>query len=112
MPYARNADIPADVRQRFTSEKCQTLWRQVWNDTFARHGDEGRAFATAETAGQNCMAATKAADEERVMDMAIKRVGPDTVEGLAIPYGVDVDGEQFTPRRTSASTGSASRAGR
>jgi hypothetical protein len=29
------------------------------------------------------------------MDMAIKRVGPDTVEGLAIPYGVDVDGEQF-----------------
>lgn len=30
-------------------------------------------------------------------DYAIKRVGPDTVEGLAIPYGVDVDGEQFTP---------------
>ena len=29
-------------------------------------------------------------------DFAIKRVAPDTVEGLAIPYGVDVDGEQFT----------------
>lgn len=29
--------------------------------------------------------------------MAVKRVAPDVVEGLAIPYGVDVDGEQFTP---------------
>jgi cation transport regulator ChaB len=99
MPYARNADIPADVRQRFTSEKCQTLWRQVWNDVFARHGDEGRAFATAETAGQNCMAAAKSAlDKEHPMDLAVKSVGPDTIEGLAVPFSVDTDGERFTPQ--------------
>lgn len=30
-------------------------------------------------------------------EYAIKSVGPDTVEGLAIPYGIDTDGEQFTP---------------
>lgn len=28
-------------------------------------------------------------------DLAIKRVAPDTVEGLAIPYGKDTDGEHF-----------------
>jgi hypothetical protein len=49
----------------------------------------------------------------RSIDGPGNQVGrPDTVEGLAIPYGVDVDGEQFTPRPTSASTGSASPAGR
>lgn len=29
-------------------------------------------------------------------ELALKRVARDTVEGLAIPYGVDTDGEQFT----------------
>jgi N-acyl-D-aspartate/D-glutamate deacylase len=32
-----------------------------------------------------------------MIDFALKRVSPDVVEGLAIPYGVDTDGEQFTP---------------
>lgn len=94
MPYASNADIPPDVRKRFT-ESCQTVWRTAWNDTYARHGDEGRAFATAETAGQSCMEAKKA-----MSDHALKFVGPDTVEGLAIPFGspdeLDLDGEFFT----------------
>lgn len=33
-----------------------------------------------------------------MIDMAVKRVGDDEIEGLAIPYGVDLDGEQFTPK--------------
>ena len=33
-------------------------------------------------------------DEQRAR--AVKFVGPDTIEGLAMPYGVDTDGEQFT----------------
>jgi hypothetical protein len=53
MPYATDADAPPDVRDRFTGH-CLTVWRQTWNDTFDRHGDEGRAWATAEIAGQAC----------------------------------------------------------
>lgn len=58
MPYATNADLPPDVRGRF-SGPCQTVFRTVWNDTFERHGDEGRAWATAESAGQACMESSK-----------------------------------------------------
>ena len=31
------------------------------------------------------------------MELAVKRVGPDTIEGLAFPYTTDTDGERFTP---------------
>lgn len=94
--YSTTADIPADVKDRFPSAHCQELWRKTWNDTMERHGDEGRAFATAETVGQNCNAAHKAADEQLV-ERAVKFVAPDTVEGLAIPFGsYDTDGEMFT----------------
>lgn len=93
--YQSNADIPADVKDRFPAAHCQDIWRQTWNDTMERHGDEGRAFATAETAGQNCNAAQKSADD-RLVARAIKFVGPDTIEGLAMPFGMDTDGEQFT----------------
>jgi hypothetical protein len=95
--YARNADIPSDVQDRFPSAACQTIWRQTWNDTMDRHHDEGRSFATAEIAGQNCKAAAKSADDELLVERAVKFVGPDTVEGLAIPFGsYDTDGEMFT----------------
>lgn len=30
-------------------------------------------------------------------DRAVKFVGADTIAGLAMPYGIDTDGEQFTP---------------
>lgn len=94
MPFPTNASIPLDVKERF-SGNCLTVWRETWNDTFERHGDEGRAFATAELAAKNCKEARKSTEDPK-MDLAIKSVGPDTVEGLAIPYGPDVDGEQFT----------------
>jgi len=53
MPFAENSDTPPDVRRRFSGH-CLTVWREAWNDTFERHGDEGRAFATAEQAGIQC----------------------------------------------------------
>jgi cation transport regulator ChaB len=96
MPFATNDDVPADVRGRFSGH-CLTVWRQVWNDTFDRHHDEGRAFATAESAGQSCKEARKA-----MADQAVKFVkGSDyLIEGLAIPFGGpdsrDLDGEYFT----------------
>lgn len=30
-------------------------------------------------------------------DLAVKSVAPDTIEGIAVPYTVDTDGERFTP---------------
>lgn len=35
--------------------------------------------------------------KREVSYVAVKRVAPNVVEGLAIPYGLDVDGEEFTP---------------
>jgi cation transport regulator ChaB len=97
MTYAANSDLPADVRGRF-SDACQTVWREAWNDAFKLHSDEGRAFATAEIAGQNCKSAGKSAQT------ALKFVGPNTIEGLAIPFGgfradgTDWDHERFSPQ--------------
>jgi hypothetical protein len=34
--------------------------------------------------------------DELPVERAVKFVGPDTIEGLAMPFGEDVDGEQFT----------------
>lgn len=70
MPYARNSDAPADVRQRFSGE-CLTVWRRVFNDTLARHRNEKRAFATAETAGKRCKAAK--AEERPVADLSFNQ---------------------------------------
>lgn len=95
MPYASNADLPAAVRDAY-SERCQTVFRTVWNDDFDAHNSEDRAFRIAHTAAKNCEATTKSAAV-----LALKFVGPDTVEGLAIPWGSpanrDLDGEYFTP---------------
>lgn len=54
--YATDADCPPDVRKRFPGH-CTSVWRTTWNDTFTRHADETRAFATAEIAGKSCMEA-------------------------------------------------------
>ena len=96
MPYNANAELPAAVRDRY-SDRCQTVWRTVFNETLTRHNDEGRAFATAETAGQRCKESTK-------MTYAVKFAdGSDNIiEGLAIPFGgplagKDRHGEDFGP---------------
>ena len=62
MPYATNADLPPDVRGRFSAH-CQTIFRTVWNATFERHHSEGRAFATAEGAAQACMESPKMSEK-------------------------------------------------
>lgn len=99
MPFPTNADVPPEVRERHTGH-CLTVWRETWNDTFERHGDEGRAFATAELAAQQCEAAKMSTPT------AVKFVdGSDSIiEGLAIPYGgpaylggKDFDKQKFEP---------------
>jgi hypothetical protein len=97
MPFLTNADTPPEVQARHAGH-CLTVWREVYNDTFYRHGDEGRAFATAETAAKQCEAS-------KMTDLtAVKFVdGSDTlIEGLAIPFGgpkggKDLDDEDFGP---------------
>ena len=49
--------------------------------------------AHAKAAGIGMM---KSADEQPV-ERAVKFIGPDTIEGLAIPFAYDTDGETFTP---------------
>jgi hypothetical protein len=36
--------------------------------------------------------------DELPVERAVKFIGPDTIEGLAIPFGFDTDGETFTPK--------------
>lgn len=35
--------------------------------------------------------------DEQPVERAVKFIGPDTIEGLAMPFGMDTDGESFTP---------------
>lgn len=85
-PFATNADAPSDVRSRFPAH-CTTVWRQVFNDTLDRHGDEGRAWATAEAAGKQC--------KESAMSVKFVKDAPDLIEGLAIPFGGPIAGKDF-----------------
>ena len=98
MPFPTNDSVPPDIKRRFTGH-CRTVWRETFNETLDRHGDEGRAFATAELAGKKCKEST-VGDKT----FAVKFVdGSDNViEGLAIPFGgpfagKDLHGEDFGP---------------
>jgi cation transport regulator ChaB len=94
LPYQTNADIPEAVRDRF-SARCQTVWREAWNDHFERSHDEAACFAVAEAAAQNCKSATKSADQ--VPARAVKFSGKDTIEGPVFLFGYrDTDGDTFT----------------
>jgi hypothetical protein len=92
MPFATNESVPPDVKERYSGH-CLTVWREAWNDTYRRHQDEGRAFATAELAGKQCKESTKTMATVKFAD------GSDNIiEGLAIPFNAkDLDGDTFTP---------------
>lgn len=96
MPYASNAEVPPDVKRRFKGH-CLTVWREAWNDTFDRHNNEKRAFATAEQAGQQCMEARKGMNAVKFVEGS-----DEIIEGIGIPFGgpaylrgKDFDGESF-----------------
>jgi len=74
MPYQSNADLPPEVRDRY-SARCQSIFRQVWNDIYDRTGDEARAFASATVAANGCKRSGK-------MD--------ETIPGLKIAQAVDL----------------------
>jgi hypothetical protein len=44
MPYREDG---SDVPDRIKGKKKRRQWAHVWNGEYAQHGDEGRAFATA-----------------------------------------------------------------
>lgn len=63
MPFTVRS-APPDVKKRHKGH-CLEVWVEVFNSTFKRHRDEGRAFATAESAGKKCedaMTGKKAAE--------------------------------------------------
>lgn len=57
MPYSKNSDLPQAVRENYT-DRCQSVFREVFNQDFAKNKNESRAFAVANTAAKNCMKAT------------------------------------------------------
>ncbi len=57
MPYPSNADLPAPVKTRY-SEKCQSVFRRVFNATMERGDSEERAFQNAHTAAGQCKRST------------------------------------------------------
>ena len=51
MPYAATGkDVPDSVKKRFPSGGSRRQWAQVWNSVYRKTGDEGRAFASANSA--------------------------------------------------------------
>ena len=92
MPFDTNQSVPPDVKRRYSGH-CLTVWRETWNETFERHGDEGRAFATAEMAGSKCKESTKT-----MATVKFAEGSDNIIEGLAIPFNAkDLDGDTFTP---------------
>lgn len=83
MPYQRNADLPREIRDAY-SDRCQTVFRGVWNDTYDKTGSEGRAFAVAHTAAQRCEESKTMGDEPRLkvaqaVDLSLSEDGAVTV---------------------------------
>lgn len=54
MPYRSNRELPKAVRDNY-SERCQKVFRDVFNNDVAKNKSESRAFAIANTAAKNCM---------------------------------------------------------
>ena len=57
MPYASTAELPAAAKKY--ADRCQRAFMHAFNSSYADHGDEGRAFATAHAAAQRCQEAHK-----------------------------------------------------
>lgn len=104
MPYERNSDLPPAVRERY-SDQCQEVFRKTFNNAMSSStgggpASEESAFKIAHTAAGNCKAAGKSKRSPLAMtDMTVKFAeGSDTIiEGLGVPFGVDLDGETFDP---------------
>src|SRR6266511_1566132 len=91
LPYSSNADLPAQVREAY-SERCQTVFRETWNKTYASSSDEDKAFRFAHTAAKNCMESTRAMSKTQPLPKAAIRTISETkevriIEGLGIPFG-------------------------
>jgi cation transport regulator ChaB len=70
VPYSSNAELPAAVRSKY-SDKCQRAFRHAWSSSYAEHGDESRAFATAHSAAQKCQGGTKSVTDELTINKQI-----------------------------------------
>lgn len=107
MPYADNASLPASVRKRY-SERCQTVWREVWNKTYANTPSESKAAAFAHTAAANCESSRRSLDPAAARSDAMTEIARPAVklvdetddawiiEGLILPIGGPIHGQDLT----------------
>lgn len=51
-PFDKNSELPSEVKNNMSSE-LQTIFREVWNDSFERNNNEERAFKDAWSVIQN-----------------------------------------------------------
>lgn len=104
MPYANIGELPDAVRSRY-SDRCQEVFRKTFNNamssTIGGPATEASAFKIAHTAAGNCKDAGKSSKRSplAMTDMTVKFAeGSDTIiEGYGVPFGLDLDGQQFTP---------------
>jgi cation transport regulator ChaB len=104
MPYASIDALPDDVKTRY-SARCQRVFLETFNNAMSSStgggaASEESAFKIAHTAAGNCKAAGKSNRSPVAMtDMTVKFAeGSDTtIEGLGVPFGLDLDGESFGP---------------
>ncbi len=57
MPYGSIDDLPKSVKARY-DERCQEVYRRVFNQVFKRDAAESRAGAEANFAANNCKRST------------------------------------------------------
>jgi cation transport regulator len=77
MPYRSNRELPKAVRDNYT-ERCQKVFRDVFNNDYGKNKNESRAFSIANTAAKNCMANTT--KDGREMNKADDEQEPPTLE--------------------------------
>lgn len=111
MPYSSNSDLPAGVRDKY-SDKCQSVFRRVFNDNHSK-GEE-RAFATAHAAAQRCMgekAMTVPTTEFKIYSGALKAFesadGRKRLKTTASSTIKDLSGDRMTDKAIQKMAASA-----
>lgn len=92
MPYPTNASLPPAVRNKIKSSRRRRQWRHVWNSEYARHGDEGRAFASAWSVAQK---GATVVNEDFNFFLPITKIDRERrlISGYASTPALDLDGE-------------------
>lgn len=100
MPYASNADLPANVKK--LSSRLQTAWRKAFNSAYSQYGSEDKAFATAwSTVNKMKEGSDFHPSFLRILDLFLSRYGEEVGSGkfstFVMRNGLDVT-RPYDPR--------------